>query len=223
MELNISPELRARFSELRALICYVESVVVLKDKPELELFKREIIEETRRLYTLETVKDTSVFRAYRDFYWRIGIDPTKTRPSGEALVRRILAGKPLPKINTLVDAYNLASVKTGIAIGAFDLARIKGKLLLRTAKNGEKFMGIGMPAPEILRGNEPVVADDEKLIAIYPYRDSDETKVSESTRDVLLLICGVPGVPEAELRKCAETTVEFITRFCDGRGKHERH
>jgi DNA/RNA-binding domain of Phe-tRNA-synthetase-like protein len=219
MKLNVSTDLAERFPGLQALVRCIEGVEVTREKSELEQFKLEVAEEIRSSYTLETVKDAPIFRAYRDFYWRVGIDPTKTRPSGEALVRRILSGKVLPKINTLVDAYNLASAKTGIAIGAFDLAKVGGELLLRFAIAGEEFKGIGMQEAEILEGNEPVVSDGEKLIAIYPYRDSDETKVTEATKDVLLLICGVPGISEEQLRKTAELTVRFITRFCGGQGR----
>jgi DNA/RNA-binding domain of Phe-tRNA-synthetase-like protein len=219
MKLSVSTDLAERFPGLQALACYVEGVEVTREKSELERFKLEVAEEIRSSYALETVKDAPIFRAYRDFYWRAGIDPTKTRPAGEALVRRILSGKVLPKINTLVDAYNLASARTGIAIGAFDLSKVRGKLLLRFANAGEEFKGIGMQKAEILEGNRPVVSDGEKLIAIYPYRDSDETKVTEATKDVLLLICGVPGISEEQLRKTAELTIELITRFCGGRGR----
>lgn len=216
MWLKVGDDLAGRFPELRAIVCFVEGTEVKRDDPALEKFKLEISEETRKIYTLESVKDAPIFRAYRDFYWRVGIDPTKVRPAGEALVRRILAGKPLPRINTLVDAYNLASVRTGVAIGAFDTFRVKGELLMRSAKAGENFKGIGMTEAEVLKGNEPVVSDGEKLIAIYPYRDSDDTKITERTDGVLLLICGVPGIPEETLRNCADVTTDFITRFCGG-------
>jgi DNA/RNA-binding domain of Phe-tRNA-synthetase-like protein len=219
MWLRVEEELTNTFEGLRALIAFVRGVKVERENPRLQEFKRELIDELKRKYTLEQLKELEIFRAYRNFYWRVGIDPTKTRPSGEALLRRVLAGKPFPKINTLVDAYNLASTRTGIAIGAFDCSRLKGELLLRRAKPGESFTGIGMREPEILKGNEPVVCDGEKLIAIYPYRDSDETKVTEQTREALLLICGVPGIGKEKLLATAELTVEYITRFCGGAGE----
>jgi DNA/RNA-binding domain of Phe-tRNA-synthetase-like protein len=219
MWLRVDPELSARFPDLRALLVTIRGVEVRKESPELEDFKHSELQNLRASYSLDSLKDRPVFRAYRDFYWRIGIDPTKTRPSGEALLRRIVAGKPFPRINTLVDAYNLASARTGVAIGVFDRAKIKGDLILRTARPGESFRGIGMREPETLKGNEPVVSDDEKLIAIYPYRDSDDTKVTERTTDALAMICGVPGIPEETLRETAELVVRYITRFCGGRGE----
>lgn len=221
MVLKISADLRKRFPELCVLVAGVDGVKVEKEKVELQQFKEKIMEEVKRTYDLATVKDVPIFRAYRDFFWRIGIDPTKNRPAAEALIRRVLAGKPLPKINTLVDAYNLASIKTCISIGAFDAGRIRGDLVLRLARKGEEFTGIGMEKPMVLEGNEAVVSDSEKLIAIYPYRDADDTKVTETTKNVLLLICGAPGIDEGVLKRASQTTVDYITKFCGGEGMIE--
>jgi DNA/RNA-binding domain of Phe-tRNA-synthetase-like protein len=217
MRISIQPQLNERFPGLKVLVCSVEGVRVEGEDTELESFKGEVVNEIKRDYDIATVKDIPIFRAYRDFFWRIGIDPTKNRPAAEALIRRVLAGKPLPTINTLVDAYNLASIKTCISIGAFDSEGIRGNLVLRLARRGEKFTGIGMDKPMVLEGNEAVVSDLEKLIAIYPYRDADYTKVTLSTRDVLLLICGAPGIDEDILKNAARTTTAYITRFCGGK------
>ncbi|MEM3402522.1 MAG: phenylalanine--tRNA ligase beta subunit-related protein [Candidatus Hadarchaeales archaeon] len=217
MWLKIEEKLAEKFPGLRALIRIVRGVRVETESAGVEGFKQEMIEEVKRSMKLEEVKDVPIFRAYRDFYWRIGIDPTKIRPAGEALVRRVFGGKPIPKINTLVDVYNAVSLRTGVAIGAFDFRKIEGELLLREAVEGEKFLGIGMNAPETLSGNELVVADTKKLIAIYPYRDAEETKITTATTDVLFLICGVPGISEETLQEVGNRTVEMTVKFCGGR------
>jgi DNA/RNA-binding domain of Phe-tRNA-synthetase-like protein len=219
MRIYIQPQLNERFPGLEVFVSDIEGVRVEGKNSGLELLKEEVVNEINRTYDLATVKDVPIFRAYRDFFWRIGIDPTKNRPAAEALIRRVLAGKPLPTINTLVDAYNLASVKTCISIGAFDSEHIRGDLVLRPARRGEEFMGIGMEKPLVLEGNEVVVSDSEKLIAIYPYRDADDTKVTEATTKVLLLICGAPGIDEETLKRAAQTTIDYITRFCGGEGE----
>lgn len=216
MDLKISADLVECFLGLHALVAHVNGAKVEKEKVELQQFKEEVIEEIKQTCDLATVKDVPIFRTYRDFFWRIGIDPTKNRPAAEALIRRVLAGNPLPTINTLVDAYNLASIKTCVSIGAFDAECIRGNLVLRLARKGEEFTGIGMEKPMVLEGNEAVVSDSEKLIAVYPYRDADDTKVTLLTRDVLLLICGTPGIDEEILKNAARTTIEYITRFCGG-------
>jgi DNA/RNA-binding domain of Phe-tRNA-synthetase-like protein len=172
------------------------------------------MEQVRAEYTLDSVKDHPTFRAYRTFFWKIGIDPTKVRPAAEALTRRILAGKPLPCINTLVDSYNLASIKTRIAIATFDSDKLDGNLLMRFSQEGEQIVGIGMDKPFVLNGGEIVISDEKKLIAVYPYRDADNTKVTEQTQNVSIVVCGVPDIQNETLETASKITLDYITRFC---------
>jgi len=139
MTLEIEPSLSERFPGLQAIKAHVDDVRVEKSSVEFQQFKEGICQEAKRKYTLDSLKDVSIFRCYRDFFWKVGIDPTKIRPAAEALVRRILAGKPIPLINNVVDSYNLASIKTEVALAAFNRDELKGNLLMRTAKRGELF------------------------------------------------------------------------------------
>jgi len=217
--LKIDSEVRARYPGLDVLTCTFANVVVEKKKLELEKFKEEVIKEVKGKYTLDSLKDAPTFRAYRDFFWRVGIDPTKTRPAAEALIRRILRDNPIPNINTIVDVYNLASIKTEIALAAFDIQELEGDLVMRFARRGENFLGIGMEKPIELEGGEVVISDDQKLVAIYPHRDAHRSKVTEKTRNILLLVCGVPGITMDVLARAATVAIEYITRFCGGEGK----
>ena len=217
--LKIDSEVRAGYPGLDVLTCRLANVAVEKKNLELEKFKEELIKEVKGKYTLDSLKDAPTFRAYRDFFWRVGIDPTKTRPAAEALIRRILRDNPIPNINTIVDAYNLASIKTEIALAAFDIQELEGDLVMRFARRGENFLGIGMEKPIELEGGEVVISDDQKLVAIYPHRDADRSKVTEKTRNILLLVCGVPGITMDMLAQAATVAIEYITRFCGSEGK----
>jgi len=217
MSLKIDSELKTRFPDLNVLTLHIKGVQIQKRGAELEKFKVEVMRQVRNDYNLDSVKDHPTFRAYRDFFWSIKIDPTKIRPAAEALIRRILAGKPLPSINTLVDAYNLASIKSRIALATFDADKLEGDLLMRFAEEGKQFYGIGMKKPLILKGGEIVVSDDQKLIAVYPYRDADNTKVTEETENVTIVVCGVPCIPKENLENASRVALEYITRFCNGK------
>jgi DNA/RNA-binding domain of Phe-tRNA-synthetase-like protein len=219
MKLRIDVQLKTRFSDLTVLTCNIKDVKVEKQNAELEKFKDEITEKAEEKYDLNSVKNLPTFRAYRDFFWRVGIDPTKNRPAAEALIRRVLRGRTMPRINTLVDAYNLASIKTEMALAAFDANKLKGDLIMRFAEKREKFLGIGMEKPMLLQGGEIVISDNQKLVAIYPYRDADSTKITEKTKNVMLLVCGVPGIGEETLQNAAQVALEYITSFCGGEGR----
>jgi DNA/RNA-binding domain of Phe-tRNA-synthetase-like protein len=197
---------------------FVLVVEIRKSTDHLEVFKKSKQEELRKkIPSLEVVRDLPIIRAYRDFYWKVGIDPTKTRPAGEALLRRIIGGRDLPNINTLVDSYNIASAETMISIAAFDRFKLNPEeLLMRSAVPGETFMGIGMNTPISLEGVEVVIEDtsERKLIAVYPFRDAEESKVTESTKEVLFMMCGVPGLASKDLESAKSITSEYVTKFC---------
>ncbi|MFN7105683.1 MAG: B3/4 domain-containing protein [Pyrobaculum sp.] len=191
--------------ELGVFVAYdVISGVDNKRYPEeLDAAINKAVEEVRGVLSLEILKDHPIIRAYRDFYWRVlKIDPTKQRPSQEALLRRVLRGEPLPRINPVVDAGNGTSMKYVVPIGLYDMAKIKGQLLyLRTSKRGELFYPIGGSPIEL--GSQIVLASDSQILHIYPYRDSVETKVDEATRDILVVVAGVAGVEIERLIKAA--------------------
>jgi len=216
--MEIAPELRSAFPGLRVVELKLTGLTVRSSDPDLEPFKLEVQERVRRrTASLEEVKDQPIFRAYRDFFWRVGIDPTKTRPAGEALTRRILGGRDLPRVNTVVDAYNLVSVETSIAVAAFDTAKVsEDALMMRKATSGEPFHGIGMTSADSLSGVEVVIEDQGSrgLIAVYPYRDSDDSKITGSTTGVLFMMCGVPGIDDAALETARRMTEEYVGRFC---------
>jgi DNA/RNA-binding domain of Phe-tRNA-synthetase-like protein len=217
LELEINPSLTAKYPGLKVLIRQLTGVTVQRTTPEINELVEAVARDVKSKYTLETLKDAPILRAYRDFFWRVGIDPTKIRPAAEALIRRVLSGKPLPRINTLVDAYNLASIRTSIAIAAFDQAKLVGKLLMRSAETSESFLGIGMDSAMQLRGGEVVITDDEKLIAVYPYRDAETSKVTETTSELILMMCGCPGIEEASLIQAEQVAAELVLKFCGGK------
>ncbi len=214
VRLLVDPALRETFPGLDAHLVEVGGLRVRDRDERLDAFVPLLVREFREHLRLETLKDEPHLRAYRDFYWRVGIDPTKIRPASEALLRRVLQGKELPRINTLVDAYNLASMKTSIAIAAFDAAHTHGDIRMRLARGGESFLGIGMEAPVVLKGVEVVCEDDEGLVAIYPYRDAHRTRVTTATTETVFMTCGVPGIDTPALVAAAGTTQEFVERFC---------
>jgi len=213
----IVPDLRNRYPDLKVLAFSVKDVKVTKRKDELEEFKKLVFDEVRKRYSLETVKDVPVFRTFRDFFWKIGIDPTKNRPAAEALVRRILAGKPIPSINTAADACNLASIKSEVPLATFDEDKIKDKLTMRFALKEESFLGIGMTKPMSLNGGEVVISDSERIVALYPHRDADYSKLTEKTRNVTILVCGVPEISLETLNHSKQIAIEYINKFCNGR------
>ncbi len=214
--LRLSSELSSKFPDLSAQIVKFSDVSIKREVPELESYKGEIYTATQSRWEIEKLREDPEFRAYRDFFWRLGIDPTKNRPAAEALIRRVLNNKPIPKINTWVDSYNMVSIQTAVPIASFDADLLEGDLLMREAEEGEEFLGIAMNKPVVLKGGEAVIQDDARLVAIYPYRDADYSKVTPNTKNVLMLMCGAPNITRDKLRESADLAKSVLTRFCGG-------
>ncbi len=210
MEISVRDEAAA----LGIFISYLE-VEGVSVGPTRNGYMKDAVEELRSKYTLEKLKEDPVVRAYREFYWRIGIDPTKVRPSSEAMVRRVLKGGSFPRINNVVDAGNVASALTLISIGLYDLDRVKGSLVLRLARCCEVFHPIG-GGEDRMRGGEPVLADEEDILFLYPHRDSRKTMIRTETRRVLILGAGVPGVERPRVRKAVNLAADLIVRNAGG-------
>lgn len=213
--MDVDQRVREVFPDLFLLTTSLQDLEVVPSTAALEAFKTEIVSTMKSLYTIETLKDVKELRLYRDFFWKIGIDPTKVRPASEALIRRVIQGNPLPTINTLVDSYNIASIESRVPLAAFDRDQISPRLLLRFAVKGETFIGIGNKYAE-LQGNELVIQSGDDIIALYPHRDADKSKVTLSTRAVVCVACGVPGISPDTLENARTLTETYITRFCGG-------
>jgi len=193
----------------------VRNVTVRKSRNKIINLMKETIVRIKDRYKLETLKDEPVIKAYRRFFWRIGIDPTKIRPSSEALLRRVLRGKNIPLINNVVDLGNIVSLETLISIGIYDIDNIEGKLLFRLSSEGEVFKPIGSSI-EKLRKGIPVLADEKKILYLYPHRDSVDTMVTEKTRNVLVISAGVPGISKERVFNAVSRTCNLLSKHANG-------
>ncbi|BDC19596.1 phenylalanine--tRNA ligase beta subunit-related protein [Acidianus sp. HS-5] len=205
---------------LGIFIAHTEILGVTNSKGKLDEEMRKV-EEMYSQEDPEKLKLNPVVRAYRDFYWKIGIDPTKVRPAGEALRRRINRNGKLPRINDIVDSGNIASSSTLVPIGIYDMSKIIGEPSIVLSKGGEEFYAIGKDKPEILQKGIPVMVDKEKVMHIYPHRDSKITSVTDSTKDILIVGAGVLGVPQEIVGNAVSMVVELVLNYLGGKQTHQ--
>jgi len=214
-DVNWSAKVLAKFPELAICVGTISGIHNQKENDQLRQLKKIVYERAKAKYDVEALKDDPTVRAYRDFYWKLDIDPTKTRPSGEALLRRVLNGNELPNISTTVDAYNLASMQTIIPISGFDRDQLNPPFHICFAKN-EAFTGIGMDKPMLLTEKMLVLTDEKQVLCVYPYRDSDHTKITLQTQKAMIIGYGAPGIGQPELKEAAERTLEYIKLVSGG-------
>ena len=152
-----------------------------------------------------------VTAAVRTMYKRVGIDPTKTRPSSEALLRRVRRGDELPRINSLVDVINWCSLETQLPYGLYDLDRIQGNVTLRLGQAGEEYAGIRKDAVHV--AGRLTLADDAGPFG-NPTSDSARTMVTTATTRALVVIFAPAGLSPARVDRAVAMTRERISRFC---------
>jgi DNA/RNA-binding domain of Phe-tRNA-synthetase-like protein len=132
----------------------------------------------------------------RRLYRAFGIDPTSTRPSSEALLRRILQGKPFPSVNSAVEVCNLCSTSFLLPIGLYDAAKIRGDVSLRSGEPGESYPGIRKDAVNV--AGRPVLVDEEGPFG-NPTSDSLRTCVTEGTASLFMVIFAPADYAQAAL------------------------
>lgn len=168
-------------------------------------------DDYRIKFNTDSLKSVSSIQATRRIYKLCGKDPSRYRPSGEALVRRVLQGKKLYQIDTLVDMINLASMRFGYSIGAFDADKFSGgTLTLGIGREGEPYEGIGRGLINI--AGLPVYRDAIGGIGT-PTSDNERTKVSLSTTRLLVLVNGYDGNVQG-VTDTAKYIIELLGKYC---------
>lgn len=165
--------------------------------------------------TTETLKEIPSIAATRRVYRACGKDPSRYRPAAEALIRRMLKGKELYQIDTLVDLINVASIAYGYSIGGFDADKFIGDTLrLGVGREGEPYEGIGRGMINI--AGLPVYRDAEGGVGT-PTSDNERTKIDLNTRHLVVLINGYDG-NEERVRQNAEYIQQLIVKYCQSDG-----
>ncbi|MDH7561718.1 MAG: phenylalanine--tRNA ligase beta subunit-related protein [bacterium] len=151
----------------------------------------------------------------RALYRRIGLDPTKNRPSSEALLRRVLKGMDLYQINTVVDACNLCCLRFLLPIGLYDVATIKGhEVVARLGLEGEGYEGIGKGW--VNAQGKLVLVDAEGPFG-NPSADSARTRITENTQEVLMMILAPGGYSPEHLAEHMSCAAHTMAQYCRAR------
>ena len=153
--------------------------------------------------------------AVRTMYKRVGIDPTKTRPSNEALLRRVRKGDTIPRINSLVDIVNWCSLEFQLPYGLYDLSKINEPVTIRLGADGEFYPGIRKDDVNV--SGRITVADATGAFG-NPTSDSARTMVTTATTDALVVIYAPAEIASAQVRRVLDVT---SSRLADIVGGHE--
>src|SRR2546423_6080170 len=211
MTVTIDRDLKAKCPRT-ALRCVTAQIHASVSSAELIAELRVCEQSILKLPEPRAVLDSPQISATRAGYKALGKDPARYRGSAEALLRRIVAGKGLPQINSVVDVINLVSVESRLPIGLYDLANVQGDVVFRAGRAGETYKGIGKY--DLNLEGLPVFCDTLGPHG-SPTSDSERTMVTTNTRQVLGIIISFGGTDE--LKRWSERMSDLLRIHAQGR------
>jgi DNA/RNA-binding domain of Phe-tRNA-synthetase-like protein len=207
MHITIAPELKSACPTLALGIVTAEAHV---DADDSELWNEITVrtDDVRRSVALDDVAGLAGIKALRQAYRACGKDPARYRGSQEALLRRILKGAGLYKVNTIVDINNLVSIESRHSLGTYDLDRIAGEVTFRIGSAGETYKGIGKD--QLNLEGLPVYADANGPFG-SPSSDSQRAMITAGSRRIMLVVTAFSG--RDGLEETIARAVALLRRF----------
>lgn len=198
--LKVCPEIQ--------LGCIQYSANVVKENRELWNQINTIINEISQDMTIDEIGSQKNIKDSRELYRKIGKDPHRYRISSEALIRRILQGKGLYKVNNVVDANNLISIISKLSVGSYDIDKLGDELSFRIGKKGESYKGIGKDI--INTENLPVFADENGAYG-SPTSDSEKAMITSNSKNILTVLIAFSN--DSGLEEYMTRAVEILKNY----------
>jgi DNA/RNA-binding domain of Phe-tRNA-synthetase-like protein len=184
-----------------------EGLTVVEREPRLDLALAEAGQKVR--LAPPTERD-----AVRAMYRDVGLDPTRRRPSSEALLRRVVRGEGLPTVNVLVDVCNWCSLELQLPYGVYDLARIVEDVELRLGAAGEEYAGI---RKDVVHVDGRLALADRLGPFGNPSSDSARTMVTTATTAALVVIYTPRRLSDTSLLAALDMTARRVVEYAGGR------
>jgi lysyl-tRNA synthetase class 2 len=212
MKFTISNYVINNFSEAIIGIVVAKNIDNRGENQEINQLLREEENKIKNDFNLETLAQNPLISNWRKAYKSFGSDD---RCSSEALLRIVLKGNQIHHINKLVDIYNYISLKYRTPVGGEDLDKIEGDVCLKSADGNEKFVVLSGAEIENPKKGEVVYADDKEVICRrWNWRESENTKLTETTKNAFLVIDALPPLTENTVRKAVNEFAELLNKLC---------
>jgi len=207
-------EILAELPGVRLGAVQADGVRVAPSEESLAYLMQEICDRKRREFTVESLAEAPAIRGVRAMFRGWDMDPSKYRPSSEALLRRVVQGKGLYRVSNVVDIGNLGSIETGWPYGCYDRSKIKGPIVLRQGIAGERYEGIGKRTWHL--EGRPVLADLEGPFG-SPISDSTRSMITDAAREILIVVYAPSSASDASLTAAADRLRERLSQFAGAR------
>jgi lysyl-tRNA synthetase class 2 len=217
MKIKIDTKIFEKFPGLKIGVVTARNIDNHGFSEEVMQLIREKEREIRENYDTETLSQDSKINSWRKAYSSFGAKPKKYKSSVESLYRMVLKGLDLRQINKIVDLYNYISMKYVVPAGGDDMAKVDGDIILKFAVGDEPFTALNSKEMEAAKEGEVVYADSKEVLCRrWNWRECDKTKMTEETKNVILVVEALPPVTREELAEVEEDLSRLITEYCGG-------
>jgi DNA/RNA-binding domain of Phe-tRNA-synthetase-like protein len=213
MQLQLDDSLRNRIAGVTFGMVTIQGVTVSERNDRLWSHIETLSQRLASEFTLERLAGNAHIAAVRGLQKSFGFDPTRYRPSSEALLRRVLKGQGLHQVNSAVDVNNLCSLEWLLPMCIYDLRNVKGRARVRIGEPGEQYPGIGR---QMFQAENKVIIADESGIMGSTVSDSERTKVTTATTDILLAIYAPPSLDPRMVERYAALAGQRMVEFNGG-------
>lgn len=166
--------------------------------PESFLQKQKEMEGWALNCDVDEIYNHPVIQGYTDMLKAAGRSIKKNPPTVPALIRNIQHRGSIPHINSIIDIYNVESLRCLMAIGGHDLDKIQGDITFTVNKEEGTFLPI-LSTEKHVAGTDYVYRDDNGILAWLDVRDGENYKFDDSTKNAIFIIQGNVNTP-VELR-----------------------
>ena len=209
MKFKIEPDVFEKFPGLILGVVFANQVDNEGEDTEVLQLIREKEKEIRANYNTETLSQIPRIESWRRAYSSFGAKPKKYKSSVESLYRMILKGVDLRHIN------NYISLKFMIPAGGDDRAKVEGDIVLKFAGGEEPFVSLNSREKEAVKQGEVIYMDEKEVLCRrWNWRECDKTKMTEETKEVVLVIEGLPPVDREDVLKITEDLCGLIREHC---------
>jgi DNA/RNA-binding domain of Phe-tRNA-synthetase-like protein len=215
----IDPEIKK--TGLTGIFISVENIVNKENDTDFEQHKKKYIFTAYNYASqLESLKSDYFLNGFRRLHESVGASNRKYTSAPETLYKILLRNRDIPRINLLVDIYNLISISYRLALGAHDWEKIQGNVHLRFTNGNEKFIPLGETQPKAV---EPelfsYIDENDEVICYLDVKQCEKTKVTLDTKNVFIVIQGNDNTPFAYIENAVAELIFLIKKYCGGTAK----
>jgi lysyl-tRNA synthetase class 2 len=213
--LSLSEKFSENYPTASAGYIVIEGAEVGESNEKLMKLTNKVVKSLKGLTKGEIDNSTNI-QSYRDMYRDMGVDWHSRRPSPEALLRRISQGKDLYQVNDVVDAYNLAVLTQQVSVGVFDMDHMEFPVRLDISDGSDEIDILGGEVKEVEEDEVCYFDQNGPYNLDYNYRDSERTKITTESQNLIINAEGVGEITPDQVRKTLQLAAALILKFCGG-------